>query len=86
MEHITPKQALAAREAHLGLVELKRLIEEAASSTHTAELECFRAALTQGEGQTARYTLQRVVEKLRAADFDAKLSVVRENLQLAASA
>ncbi len=86
MECITPKQALAAREAHLGLVELKRLIEEATASTHAAELECFRAALTKGEGQSARHTLQRVAEKLRAANFDAKLSSVREQLQTAASA
>ena len=84
MERESPKRAFAAREAHEALVELKRLVEEAATTTHAAELESFHLACCQGEDTAVRSKLQNVAERLRSADE--KLSQVREKLHMAASA
>lgn len=84
MERAAPKRAFAAREAHEALVELRKLVEEAASTTHAAELESFHLACCQGEDTDVRSKLRKVAERLQSADE--KLSQVREKLQMAASA
>ena len=58
MKRVTPKQAFAAREAHQALLELQRLLDEAAKTTHAAELESFHAA-KRGEDTAVRRTLRR---------------------------
>ena len=40
------KRALAAREAHLALLDLKRVVDEAALTTHAAELEAVHLAIS----------------------------------------
>jgi hypothetical protein len=72
-----PKQAFAAREAHGALLELKKLVDEAAKATHAAELESFHVAVSHGQNTGVRRTLQNVVERLRPPDFDVVLSQVR---------
>ena len=39
------KRALAARDAHLALLELKKLVEDAAQATHDAEFEAIHLAI-----------------------------------------
>jgi hypothetical protein len=38
------RRALAARDAHLALLDLKRVVDEAAQTTHAAELEAVHLA------------------------------------------
>src|SRR5208283_4941406 len=39
------KRALAAREAHLALLDLKKVVDEATQTTHAAELEAVHLAI-----------------------------------------
>jgi hypothetical protein len=80
-----PKQAFAAREAHEALLVLKEVVDEAAKTTHAAELESFYLAINQDENDGVRRTLQNVVERLKSPDFDAVLLEVREKLEIAIS-
>jgi len=81
-----PKQALAAREAHEALLELKKIVDEAANTTHTAELESFCLAVKREQGASVRRILETVTERLKSPDFDEILSMVREKLESAVSA
>jgi hypothetical protein len=81
----TPKQAFATREAHEALIELKRLVDEAAKIAHEAELESFHAAINRNRDSTVRRSLQNVIERVKSPDFDRAIFVVREKLQAALS-
>jgi hypothetical protein len=81
----TPKQAFAAREAHEALLELKKVVDEAANMIHAAELESFYLAINQAENNGVRRTLLYVAERLKSPDVDAVLIEVREKLETAAS-
>jgi hypothetical protein len=74
----TPKQAFAAREAHEALLELKKLVDDAAKITHAAELESFRAAINRDQNNGVRRSLRDVIERLRSPDFERVVLVVRE--------
>jgi hypothetical protein len=80
-----PRQAFAAREAHEALLELKKVVDEAAKTTHAAELESFSLAVNQDENKGVRRTLQNVAIRLKSHDFEVVLSEVREKLETAAS-
>jgi hypothetical protein len=80
-----PQQAFAAREAHEALLVLKELVDDAAKTTHAAELEAFYLAVNQDENDGVRRTLQKVAIRLKSPDFDVVLSEVREKLETAAS-
>lgn len=86
MNRETPKQAFAAREAHQALLELKKLFDEAAKTTHAAELESFHVAAKRGQDSDVRKTLQKVIESLSSPAFDALLVQAREKLVIAAAA
>ena len=81
----TPKQAFAAREAHEALLELKKMVDEATTTTHRAELESFHIAVYRGENSGVRRALQAVVDRLKSQSFLAALSLAREKLESAAS-
>ena len=85
MRKETPQKALAAREAHQALVELKKLVDEAAKTTHAAELESFHVAFHSGHQRDIQRTLQDVVDLLQSPTFDAVLSRAREKLETAVS-
>jgi hypothetical protein len=85
MRRDTPKQALAAREAHEALLELKRLVDEVTKTTHTAELESFHIASHRGYRGDVQRMLQGVVDLLESPAFDAVLSRVRDKLETAVS-
>jgi len=86
MHRNCPRQAIATREAHEALLELKKLVDEAAKETHEAELESFSAAITQSECTGIRLMLQNIGERFKSPTFDAVLASVREKLQTAVSA
>ena len=77
-----PKQAFAAREAHEALLDLKKIVDEATETAHTAELESFYLAVKRSEFDGVRKTLQEVEACMNSPAFDATLSRVRENWRL----
>lgn len=79
------KTALAARDAHLALLELKKLVDDATRVTHAAELEAFHLAISSHLDGEVRTPLRKVIASLRSADFETTLSQVRERLETAAS-
>jgi len=79
------KRALAARDAHLALLDLKRVVDEAALTTHAAELEAVHLAFSRRSSGEISTTLRIVVERLGSATFEATLMRVHESLQTAIS-
>jgi hypothetical protein len=79
------KRALAAREAHLALLDLKRVVDEAAQTTHAAELEAVHLAISPRPTGDITPQLRAVMENLGSANFETALTRVRESLQLAMS-
>jgi hypothetical protein len=77
------RRAQAARAAHLALLELKQVIEEAARTTHCAELEAVHLAVSSQTTEDFSSKLQSVLDRLGSADFEATLSKARQSLQLA---
>jgi hypothetical protein len=79
------KRALAARDAHLALLDLKRVVDEAAQSTHAVELEAVHLAISPRPGADISSPLRDVLERLGSANFEAILSRARQSLQTAMS-
>ncbi len=79
------KRALATRDAHLALLELKKLVDEAAQTTHAIELEAVRSAICPRQGDDIRTRLQVVVDRLESPIFESTLMEVREKLETALS-
>ena|SRR6267154_5006914 len=79
------KRGLAAREAYLALLDLKRVVDEAAQSTHAAELEAVHLAISPRHGGDISSSLRDVLERLGSSSFEALLSRARQSLQTAMS-
>ena len=79
------KRALATRDAHLALLELKKLVDEAAQTTHAAELEAVHSAIHPRQGDDIRARLRVVVDRLKSPIFESTLMEVREKLEIALS-
>ena len=79
------KRALAARDAHQALLDLKKVVDEAAQTTHAAELEAVHLAISPKEGGEISTAIKVVVERLGSVNFEATLTKVRESLQTAMS-
>ena len=79
------KRALAARDAHLALLDLKKVVDEATQTTHAAELEAVHLAISSRPNVDISWSLRAVLERLGSASFEATLRRVRESLQLAMS-
>ena len=79
------KRALAAREAHLALLDLKKLVDEAAQTAHAAELEAVHLAVGSRPAGDITAALRVVMESLGPNNFETALARVRANLQLAMS-
>ena len=85
MELIPPKQAFATREAYEALLELKKIVDEATTRTHAAELESFSAPLHHGQDDSVRRSLRDVIERVKSSDFEKAVFVAREKLEMALS-
>jgi len=55
------RRALATRDAHLALLELKKLVDDAVKETHNAELEAVYSAASSGSSGEIRKTLRVVI-------------------------
>ena len=85
MNSVMQKRALATREAHEALLDLKRVVEEAAKTTHAAELEAVHLAIdSKGVGDiTAKVRF--AIEGLKSPAFDVALRRALHSLQTAIS-
>ena len=81
----TPKQAFATREVHEALLDLKKIVDEATETAHTAELESFHLATARSEIDSVRSTLQEIINRLTSPSFDDVLAHVRHKLETASS-
>jgi hypothetical protein len=79
------KRALATRDAHLALLDLKKVVDEATQTIHAAELEAVHLAISSRPSGDISSSLRDVLERLGSANFEATLRKVRESLQLAMS-
>jgi hypothetical protein len=77
------KRALAARAAHSALLDLRALVDEAAKTTHAAEMEAVHLAIHPREPGDVSATLRKVVQRLDPGNFEETLVRVRESLQTA---
>jgi hypothetical protein len=75
------KRALATREAHLALLDLKKVVDEATQTAHAAELEAVALAISPRQGSDT--TLRVVIDRLQSPNFEAALSQAREKLETA---
>lgn len=82
---VLQKRALATRDAHSALLDLKRLVDEAAQTTHAAELEAIGVAISQRQHGDIGKTLRVVVERLRSHNFETTLMQAKEKLEIAMS-
>jgi len=67
------------------LLDLKKIVDEAAEMTHIAELESFHLAAAHGEMDSVRTTLQALANSLSSPSFNDALSQVRHKLEIAVS-
>ena len=79
------RRALAARDAHLALLDLKRVVDEAAQTTHAAELEAVHLAISPGLDGDISSQLRSAIEGLGSDAFQTSLSRARQSLQSAIS-
>lgn len=82
---VLQKRALATRDAHLALLDLKRLIDEAAQTTHAAELEAIGMAISRRQHGDICKSLRVVVERLQSHNFETTLMQAKEKLEIAMS-
>jgi hypothetical protein len=83
MKRATSKGALATREAHGALLELRAIVEAAAERVHAAEFEAVRSALAGEETEAAQEPLQAAVDTLSSPGFEAALSQARDKMETA---
>ena len=85
MKNDMQRRALAARDAHMALLDLKRVVDEAARTTHCLELEAVHLAVSSRKTDDISSKLRSVLERLASADFEAALAKARQSLQMAMS-
>lgn len=78
-------RALAAHDAHLALLELKKLVDDAAQATHRAELEAVYLAVSARQGTDICTTLRVIIDRLNSPNLETTLSQIRQKLETAAS-
>ena len=69
----------------MALLDLKKVLDEAARTTHAAELEAVHLVTCSRSTGDIRTALRVVIENLESANFEGALARVRESLQLAMS-
>lgn len=79
------KRALAAREAHHALLDLKKVVDQAAETTHAAELEAVHLAISSRTTGDISLRVRAVLERLGSSDFEAALTRARQSLLTAMS-
>jgi len=75
-------RALSAHDAHLALLKLKKLVDEA---THAAELEAVYLAVSARQGAAICTALRVIIDRLNSPNLETTLSQIRQKLETAAS-
>jgi hypothetical protein len=83
MKLATHKGALAAREAHAALLELRAIVEAAVQKVHAAEFEAVRLAIGGQETEASLTPLQAAAESLRSPHFESAVSHARDKVETA---
>jgi hypothetical protein len=73
--------ALITRDAHHALLELKRLVDNAAREIHTAELESVAVAMGSIKGHDPLKPLRAAVGTLQSSSFAAAVSEARSKVE-----
>jgi hypothetical protein len=74
------RRALAARDAHSVLLDLRKAVDEIAQTVHAAEIEAIHLAIRPKASGDVAKTLRAAVQRLDPANFEHALSMVREKL------
>jgi hypothetical protein len=69
MNNDMQRRALAVRDAHEALLDLKRVVEEATRTTHCVELEAVHLAVRSSKTGDISSRLRSVLERLGSSDF-----------------
>ena len=77
------KKALAARDAHLALLDLKKVIDDATRTTHDVELEGVHLATRSKDDVSSK--MRTVFDRLGSTDFEDLLNRARQSLVAAMS-
>jgi hypothetical protein len=72
--------ALRARDAHLALLELKQLVDTAATKLRSAEREIVGAAIARSEAHDPIKNLRAIAETLHSPAFEAAISHARTKM------
>lgn len=78
------KRALAARDARMALLDLRRLVDDIAIATDDAERAAVGTAISSRQTRDSVTQLRIASERLESPAFTAKLSEVRAKLKTAA--
>jgi 3-dehydroquinate dehydratase len=79
------RRALAARDAHSVLLDLRNAVDEVAQTVHAAEIEAVHLAIRPSAAGDVSTTLRVAIQRLEPANFEHALSRVREKLLTALS-
>jgi len=79
------RRALATREAYSSILQLKKLVDDAAQAAHAAELEAISMAIRPRGTADVCATVRAIRDRMKSVAFEATLSQVREKLETAAS-
>lgn len=79
------KKALAARDAHLALLDLKKVIDDATRTTHDVELEAVHLAIDVRSKGDISLKMRAVLDRLGSTDFEELLIRARQSLAAAMS-
>ena len=77
--------AFITRDAHLALLDLKRLVDSTAERIRAAELQSVGSALGSPRTDEPLRTLRRAADTLRFSDFEAAVSQARAKTEYAVS-
>lgn len=83
MDTKSKQRALAARDAHVALIDLKRIVEEIARTAIDAERVAVGKAINHDAQNDSHAQLQQATERFDSPEFTAKLSEVRQKLKAA---
>jgi hypothetical protein len=75
--------ALITRDAHGAVLDLKKLVDNAAEKIRVAERETVGVAIGGRQGDDPLRTLRDAAETLQSPNFEAAVSLAREKMQTA---
>lgn len=77
------RRALAARDARCALLHLRKVLQEAAETTHAAEMQAVQFAIRPKTTGDISATVKSVLDRLASPDFEASLKRAQQYLEIA---